>query len=271
MSAAGPPKKEEHGKPSAAEEHVRIVLSDEQLEEVLRAVAGAQGGGLHRFLLARVGHLKPLRAGDEESSFYPKLSLSLLRALLILRFLSIDDGEQSLYDITRGVEGSISTTRRYLVTLREVGLVEQSAATRKYHLARIPETTDHSEPSARGERVRIVLSRTQVKDVLRGVTEAKHGELRGFLLARTGPLKKLNPVTEDELPDDLGVSRSLLRALMILRFLFLGGGEQQIYTISTGVGLSHSTTHRYLATLKKVGLVEQSETREYRLVKGAQP
>jgi DNA-binding IclR family transcriptional regulator len=54
---------------------------------------------------------------------------------------------------------------------------------------------------------------------------------------------------------------------MILRFLFTEASDQQVYDISTGVGLSHSTTHRYLATLKQVGLVEQSKSRKYRLPK----
>jgi DNA-binding IclR family transcriptional regulator len=80
-----------------------------------------------------------------------------------------------------------------------------------------------------------------------------------------------NHAREDDLPDDRGISRSLLRALMILRFLFMAAGDQQIYDISTGVRLSHSTTHRYLATLKQVVLVEQSKSRKYRLAKGEQP
>lgn len=272
MNAPGPPKGEEHGKPSRAGEPVRIVLSDGQVEEVLRGLAGVHRGGLHGFLLTRAGHLGQLSSEEEEPWSDPRLSQSVLRGLHILRFLSLKDTEQSLYAIARGVQGTPSTTRRYLATLKQVGLVEQSETNRKYRLASTPERTDHGGASAAAEHVKVVLSRAQVEQVLRSAKEARGSELHGFLLARTGHLKQLKShAREDELPDDLGVSRSLLRALMILRFLFLEAGDQQIYDISTGVRLSHSTTHRYLATLKQAGLVEQSKSRKYRLPKGEQP
>lgn len=272
MSASSPPKGEEYGKPAEAGEPLKIVLSDGQVEEVLRGVSGARGGGLHGFLLERADRLGQLSAGEEESWSDPRLSQSLLRGLLILRFLSSEDTEQSLYAIARGVHGTPSTTRRYLATLRQVGLVEQSETNRRYSLANVPEHTDGGEHAAADGHVKVVLSRVQVEQVLRGVTEARGDKLRGFLLARTGQLKKLQShAREKELPDDLGISRSLLRALMILRFLFLETGDQQIYAISTGVGLSHSTTHRYLTTLKQVGLVGQSKSRKYRLYMGEQP
>src|ERR1700730_11652891 len=143
---------------------------------------------------------------------------------------------------------------------------------RKYRLASTRQRADDIGPAAGMGRVRVVVSRAQVEQVLSSVTAAQASELRGFLLTRTGPLTKLkSPAREDELPDDRGISRSLLRALMILRFLFLEAGDQRIYAISTGVGLSHSTTHRYLATLKQVGMVGQSKSRKYRLATGEQP
>jgi predicted transcriptional regulator len=272
MNAPVPPKGEEHGRPSPAGESVRIVLSDGQVEEVLRGLAGVHGGGLHGFLLTHAGHLGQLSDAEEERWSDSKLSRSVLRGLHILRYLSLKDNGQSLFAIARGVQGTPSTTRRYLATLKQVGLVEQSEPSRKYRLAYTPERTDHGGASAAAEHVKVVLSREQVEQVLHGVKEARGSELHGFLLARTGHLKKLEShAREDELPDDRGVSRSLLRALMILRFLFTEASDQQIYDISIGVRLSHSTTHRYLATLKHVGLVEQSKSRKYRLPKGEQP
>jgi predicted transcriptional regulator len=271
MNAPSPPKGEELGKPSGAGEPVRIVLSNGQVEEVLRGVAGVHGGGLHGFLLARAGHLEQLSTEEEEQLSDPKLSQSLLRAFLILRFLSLNDTEQSLYTIAREVQGTPSTTRRYLGTLRQVGLVEQSETNRKYRVASAPLPADDSESATADRRVRVALSRAQVEQVRRSVTDAQRSELRGFLLARTGLLTRLkSPAREDELPDDPGVSRSLLRALMILRFLFMEVGDQRISAISTGVGLSHSTIHRYLTTLKQVELVEQSQSRKYRLARGEQ-
>jgi predicted transcriptional regulator len=272
MNAPGPPKEEEHGRPSRAGEPVRIVLSDGQVEEVLRGLAGVHGGGLHGFLLTRAGRLGQLSAEEEDPWSGPGLSQSVLRGLLILHFLSLKDTEQTLYAIARGVQGTPSTTRRYLATLKQVGLVEQSATNRKYRPASTPERADRGDASAATEYIRVVLSRAQVEQVLHSVKEARGSELHGFLLAGTGHLKTLKShAREDGLPGDRGISRSLLRALMILRFLFLKAGDQQIYDISTGVRLSHSTTHRYLATLKQVGLVEQSKSRKYRLPKGEQP
>jgi predicted transcriptional regulator len=248
-------------------EHVRLALSQAQQEEMLRGIAGPHGGGLPAFLLARVGHLEQLSAAEEESTNGPRLSQSLLQALTILRFLSLAGGEQGVYEVARGVEGTPSTTRRYLVTLKQIGLVERSEETYKYRLATAPEKKARRRSSAVGEPVvRIVLCDAQVQEVLRGVAGSHGGGLRGFLLARTGPMEQLGEVRDGELPDDSGISRSLLRALMILRFLYLEGGVQQLYAIAPAVGLSHSTTHRYLGTLIQVGLVERiEETREYRL------
>jgi hypothetical protein len=236
------------------------------VEEVLRGLAGVHGGGLHGFLLTRAAHLGQWSAGKEDLESDPALSQSVLRGLHILRFLSLKDTEQSLYAIARGVQGTPSTTRRYLATLKRVGLIEQSEMSREYRLAYTSECTARGGASA-AEQLKVVLSPAQVKHVLRSV-ETRGGASHGFLLAPTGPLKRLKSrAQDDDLLDDLGVSRSLLRALMILRFLFTEASDQQVYDISTGVGLSHSTTHRYLATLKQVGLVEQSKSRKYRLPK----
>ncbi len=272
MNAPDPPKGEEHSKPSRVEEPVRIVLSDGQVEEVLRGLAGVHGGALHEFLLTRAGQLGQLSADEEEPWSDPRLSQSVLRGLQILRFLSLDDTEHSLYTIARGVQGTPSTTRRYLATLKQVGLVEQSEPNRKYRLVSTPERVDHGGALSAAEHVEVVLSRSQVEHVLRSAEEARGNELHGFLLARTGYLKQWKShAWEDKLPDYREVSRSLLRALMILRFLFQEGGDQQISDVSTGVRLGHSTTHRYLTTLKQVGLVEQSKARKYRLPIDDQP
>jgi hypothetical protein len=247
---------------------VRLVLSDAQVEEVLRRVAGDREGGLHELLLTHASRIERLHTTRRENpARAPKLSLSLLRALTILRFLSQHDFEQPLYDIARGVAGTTSTTSRYLRTLKKVGLIEQSKQTRKYRLAATPMSKAPGEPPAVGQHpARITLGDAQIEEVLQSAIQQSRGGLRGFLVGRTGRLEQLGPLRDRDLPDDREISRSLLRALLIVRFLFLGGGVQPLYAIAPGVGLSQSTTHRYLATLKHVRLVEQIDaTHEYRL------
>jgi len=120
---------------------------------MLRGVAGPHGGGLPAFLLACVDRLERLSAAEEESTNDPRLSQSLLRALTILRFLSLAGGELGIYEVARGVEGTPSMTRRYLVTLRQIGLVEQSEETYKYRLATAPEKKARRGSSAVDEPV----------------------------------------------------------------------------------------------------------------------
>jgi hypothetical protein len=260
---------EKEGQPAQAGEPVRLVLSNAQVEEVLRGVAGADGSGLHGLLLAHAGRLEQLdTAGGRETGKDPMLSLSLLRALAILRFLSLQDGEKRLYDIARGVEETPSTTRRYLTTLKKIGLIEQSEETRAYLLAVVPKQKPRRARRGTSVGAKIVLCDAQVQAVLGSVVREGRSGLRGFLVSRTG-LEQLGPLTDSELPDDPQISRSLLRALLIVRFLFLEGGLQPLTVIAQGVGLRSSTTHRYLATLKQVRLVEQVAAYGYRLATDA--
>jgi DNA-binding transcriptional ArsR family regulator len=260
----------EQNQPAQVGEPARLVLTDAQVEEVLRGIAGGRQGGLHGFLLAQASRLEQVNTSREKGvANGRKLSLSLLRALMILRFLALE-GEQPLCDIAGGVEGTPSTTRRYLTTLKKVGLIEQSEATRTYRLAMTLKKKAHRQPPAMVDSARVALCDVQVEEVLRGIAQTEQGGLRGLLVGRTGRLEQLGPLRDRDLPDDPELSRSLLRALLIIRFLFLAGRTQPLYAIAPGVGLSHSTTHRYLMTLKQVGLVEQIEaTQKYRLASWA--
>jgi hypothetical protein len=256
---------------SAAGEPFRLALSDAQIEEVLRGADGADGGGLHGFLLARAGRTDQLSmARSEELASEEKLSLSVLRAFAILQFLSFEGEERPVSDIAWGVEGTTSTTHRYLTTLKKIGLIDQLDVSRKYLLATAPDKKTRGAPQVgKFPRLALSLCDEQVEQVLRAVVqekrEGRHG-LRGFLVGRAGRLEQLGPLRDKDLPDDPGISRSLLRGLLIVRFLFLAGAVQPLYAIAPGVGLSPATTHRYLATLKHVRLVEQVEaTHKYRL------
>jgi predicted transcriptional regulator len=61
-------------------------------------------------------------------------------------------------------------------------------------------------------------------------------------------------------------SRSLLLGLLIFVTLPADGKTIGIAEIASELGMSPSTTHRYVATLLAAGLVEQNpDTREYRI------
>jgi len=62
------------------------------------------------------------------------------------------------------------------------------------------------------------------------------------------------------------LSRSLLLGLLVLAAFPGDGGDLSVSDIATLLGMSPSTTHRYLSTLLAVGLLEQDpRTRRYRV------
>lgn len=68
--------------------------------------------------------------------------------------------------------------------------------------------------------------------------------------------------------DDPRMSRSLLLGLMVLCGFPADGGEVGVVALANQLGLGASTTHRYVATLLSVGLVERDpSTRLYRLAR----
>lgn len=68
-----------------------------------------------------------------------------------------------------------------------------------------------------------------------------------------------------ELLENAAYSRSALRALLVLNALPPDGGERELTEIARQLGLSGSTTHRYLRTWMALGLIEQNpRSRRYR-------
>lgn len=66
------------------------------------------------------------------------------------------------------------------------------------------------------------------------------------------------------------LSRSLLLGLLVLACFPQDGGSLAVSDIAERLGMSPSTTHRYMTTLLAVGLLEQEpRTRRYRLPAGA--
>jgi hypothetical protein len=149
-----------------------------------------------------------------------------------------------------------------------------------------------------GESISITLSPAQVDQVVRA---AARGSTPSFsaLVSTTLNTRRLeaeregirpsvgssNGDTVDEQADgstspkgyfptyeDARLSRSLLRGLSVLTCFGPDNEERGIIELAGLLGMSPSTTHRYVATLVELGLLERStRSRKYRLPPAPQP
>jgi DNA-binding transcriptional ArsR family regulator len=110
--------------------------------------------------------------------------------------------------------------------------------------------------------ISIELTRTQVDQVVRGASEEDGVSrlLRG-LNDRDTLASRYRALSESP-----RLSRSLLLGLLVLTCFSLDGDSLAISDVATRLGMSPSTTHRYMTTLLAVGLLEQDpRTRRYRI------
>ncbi len=107
--------------------------------------------------------------------------------------------------------------------------------------------------------VSLGLTAAQVAKVL---TEAAAGGEGAELLAG---LALPGELAASPLLDDRNMSRSLLFGLIVLIAFPADGSERGVKVLARELGLPTSTTHRYIRTLRAVGLLEQDPlTRRYR-------
>jgi hypothetical protein len=131
------------------------------------------------------------------------------------------------------------------------------------------------------EDVSITLSAVQVEQVMRSAGQIRNGTVSNLLLAALdnaykpekngkSKTKSLQKATQEALEDaltDPQLSQSLLRGLAILSSYGPDRPWRAIIDLAQQLGMSPSTTHRYVKTLRAVGLLEQNPTtREYRPV-----
>jgi IclR helix-turn-helix domain len=129
--------------------------------------------------------------------------------------------------------------------------------------------------------IAIALSSAQVEQVIRSVGQARNGTVSSLLVAAldnahsepTGDKKghhSLQEATQLAMANALGdsqLSQSLLRGLAILSCYGPERPWRAIIDLAKELQMSPSTTHRYVKTLRAVGLLEQNPaTREYRPV-----
>ncbi len=113
--------------------------------------------------------------------------------------------------------------------------------------------------------ISIELTDGQIDQVLRGASNRNFASnlLRGLSDSRSSPENLA------QLADSPRFSRSLLLGLLVLACFPADGSTQAVTEVAVRLGMSASTTHRYVTTLLAVGLLEQDpRTRRYRVALG---
>jgi hypothetical protein len=115
---------------------------------------------------------------------------------------------------------------------------------------------------SKAQDVTITLSSAQVASVLR---DAFGGESLVAPLAGVSSGEWLDGVLFSLMDDD-SLSRSTVRALLVLGVFPADGAERKLTGVAKQLGMTASTTHRYVHTWVAVGLLEQNDSRRYRRV-----
>lgn len=130
------------------------------------------------------------------------------------------------------------------------------------------------------QSIEIALSPRQIEHVIRLAGHAENGTVSSLLVAALDNAHSpegnrrgrgsLHEATQHALANALGdpqLSQSLLRGLAILACYGPERPWRAIIDLAKELSMSPSTTHRYVKTLRAVGLLEQNpQTREYRPV-----
>ncbi|MGH2912585.1 MAG: helix-turn-helix domain-containing protein [Solirubrobacteraceae bacterium] len=128
--------------------------------------------------------------------------------------------------------------------------------------------------------IAIALSPAQVEQVIRSAGQTKNGTVSSLLIAALdnahspegngrsrGSLHEAAQMALADALSDPQLSQSLLRGLAILSCYGPERPWRAIIDLAKELHMSPSTTHRYVKTLRAVGLLEQNPTtREYRPV-----
>lgn len=129
--------------------------------------------------------------------------------------------------------------------------------------------------------ISIELSPIQIEQVIRTAGQTRNGTVSNLLIAALDnahrsadaedqgdrPLREAAQLALTDALNDPQLSQSLLRGLSILSCYGPERPWRAIIDLAKELDMSPSTTHRYVKTLRAVGLLEQNPmTREYRPV-----
>jgi IclR helix-turn-helix domain len=113
----------------------------------------------------------------------------------------------------------------------------------------------------RNADVSIVLTSSQLAQVARAASPEDRGV--ASLLSTFGNLGAASQILDAA--DTANVSRSVLRALLVLSAFPLDGAHRALADVANELGYNPSTTHRYVGTWLAIGLLEQDpKSRKYR-------
>jgi DNA-binding MarR family transcriptional regulator len=111
--------------------------------------------------------------------------------------------------------------------------------------------------------ITIELTQAQVEQIMRRSSHATPDGVSGVLQALTD---RDLASSFSRLSTSPRLSRSLLLGLLVLTCFPTDGDSRTVTDVANQLGLSPSTTHRYMSTLLAVGLLEQdARTRRYRV------
>lgn len=117
--------------------------------------------------------------------------------------------------------------------------------------------------------VSLELTNAQVESVVRATSESQGPSLSLLLSGLMTEQAISEGSLEERYATELEsgrLSHSLFRGLLILALFVSGGEERGVVEVARQLGLSPSTTHRYMTTLVAFGLlVQDPTTRKYRL------
>jgi hypothetical protein len=115
--------------------------------------------------------------------------------------------------------------------------------------------------SKQSDDVSITLTAAQLAQVARATSRGDLG-----VASLHGPFESLSIASRVlDATDTASVSRSVLRALLVLSAFPLNGDHRALAEVSKEVGYNPSTTHRYVNTWLAIGLLEQDpKSRKYR-------
>lgn len=128
---------------------ITIALSNDQVDQVLRAALRLPQGTSESLLTAALDHAHRPAGGSAEGNRFreatkhalqaalddPQLSQSLLRGLALLSCYSPEREWRTISELAKELDLPPSTAHRYARTLRAIGLLEQHPGTREYRPA----------------------------------------------------------------------------------------------------------------------------------------
>jgi DNA-binding MarR family transcriptional regulator len=120
---------------STPEPQITITLSPTQIDAVVHAASSEHTPGFAALISAALSRAETQDGVPEYDD--RRLSRSLLRGLAILTCFGPNERTLGLMEIANRLKINPSTVHRYLLTLVEVGLLEQCPKTRRYRLPEI--------------------------------------------------------------------------------------------------------------------------------------